>query len=177
MPRTDRKLSGPGAYYSFSIGTGANRDYATIADFLTAFDNTLVNIYGSEVVVTLHNDTGQDQWVIETGPITISIPSNVKTFSLTVDDDDWHKGDRSKGVVLKANTAFTGSGVLSITGGTYISWLIERLIIEGNNQGSGTSPCLIQVTSTNMTGHFQRGCVLQNLMLFGGDGTYTSARA
>ena len=164
--------------FEFSIGTGANRDYNSLTAFFAAFDNTLVNVPNSKVVVTCYNDTGADQWIAETSPLTVSSPTNCLEFVLTVDDDSWHKGDPSKGVALKFSSV-QGSSLLSIGAMNGAKLLVERLVIDANAQLGGDLylPAVVSITNGASTSYIPVPAnVFKNLIIRGGDGTANYSR-
>lgn len=101
-------LGGPTRIQKFTIGSGANRDYAECSDFTAAFTNTLIPENWTTVIVEFHNDTGTDEAVFET-PFSVTVPSNCDQLLVTVADDSWHKGDTTKGCVLKCVAGSTGT--------------------------------------------------------------------
>jgi hypothetical protein len=162
--------------FEFSIGTGANRDYNSLTAFFAAFDNTLINIPNSKVVVTCYNDTGADQWISDTSTVTVSCPTNCIDFVLTVDDDSWHKGQHDKGVAVKINS---GSGNVMLIGQVNgINFLIERLLLDANNQLNTLNAAVLAVSNGASTAYSPVSpSRLKNLYIRGGDGTPCSARA
>lgn len=172
--RKDRWLSAPGGFFYFTVGSAVSRDYASLASFISAFDNTLIDIPGSTVVVEMFNDTASDQLVIETGALAIACPTNVKEFSLTVSDDDWHKGDASKGIVIRRNVS--GGELFTIDGSSTSSFVVERLIFDGNNLCTSNGAGIIKVDGSVPSSWIGKGVVIQNCMVFGGNGTYSSGR-
>jgi hypothetical protein len=164
--------------FEFSIGTGADRDYNSLTAFFAAFDNTLVNLPNSKVVVTCYNDTGADQWIAETSPLTISCPTNCLEFVLTVDDDSWHKGNPSKGVALKFSSS-QATSVLSVGAMNGAKLLVERLVIDANNQIGNNiyEPSVVYVTNGASTSYSPVPAnVFKNVIIRGGDGTASNSR-
>ena len=164
--------------FEFSIGTDASRDYASLSAFFSAFDNTLVDLPKSRVIATCYNDTGTNQWIAETSPLTISCPTNCLEFVLTVDDDSWHKGDPSKGVALKFAATQTTS-VLSVGIMNNAKLLVERLVVDANAQIGGNAyvPSLVSVGNGASTAYSPVPAnVFKNIIIRGGDGTASYAR-
>lgn len=123
--------------YEFSIGSGEGRDYSSLTDFFADFDDTLINIPKSRVIVTCHNDTGTDEAVIEDvstpSGLYITNPSNCEEFILTVADDSWHKGEFGKGCVIRASAPYYYLVNMWQNSGKCRYW-IERLALDGNGQ-------------------------------------------
>lgn len=164
--------------FEFSIGTDAARDYASLSAFFAAFDNTLVDLPKSRVIATCYNDTGTNQWIAETSPLTISSPTNCIEFVLTVDDDDWHKGDPSKGVALKFSSV-QGSSLLSIGAMNSAKLLVERLVLDTNALlGLNTyTPAVVSVSNGASIQYIPVPAnVFKNLIIRGGDGTANDSR-
>ncbi len=164
--------------FEFSIGTDASRDYASLSAFFSAFDNTLVDLPKSRVIATCYNDTGADQWIAETSPLTVSSPTNCIDFVLTVDDDSWHKGDSSKGVALKFSSV-QGSSLLSIGAMNGAKLLIERLVIDANAQLGGNTyrPSVVSITNSASTSYIPVPAnAFKNLIIRGGGGTANYSR-
>lgn len=163
--------------YLFTIGTASNRDFASLSDFTAAFDNTLIDLPYSKVIVTCHNDTGTDEWVMDTNNVTIQTPTNCYEFVLTVADDSWHKGEYGKGVVLRRNSTPAGYDTFLAIGcdfgGTKL--LIERLFIDINGYAL-QSAAGINFASTTNTGQTVKFNVVKNCIIRGTDGTYCGAR-
>ena len=119
----------PGPIVKFTIGADPGRDYAECSDFTAAFDNTLIPDPQTSVIVEFHNDSGTDQAAFTT-PFTISsMPTNVGAFLVTVADDDWHKGDPTKGCALKL-AATSSTSLMSIAG--TCPKKVERLVFNSN---------------------------------------------
>ena len=150
--------------FEFSIGSGADRDYNSLSAFVAAFDNTLINIPNSKVIVTCYNDTGADQAVIETTTnISFNPPSNCRELIITVDDDSWHKGDFGKGCVIRASGGY--SNLLNISNTSSKKIVLERLVIDGDAQSlTNGSQNLIYTSNAP-------GLELKDLLIQGSDGT------
>lgn len=150
--------------FEFSIGTAAGRDYNSLTAFFAAFDNTLVNVPNSKVIVTCYNDTGADQAVIETTTnLYINPPSNCRELVVTVDDDSWHKGDFGKGCVIRASGGYTN--LLNISNTSSKKIVLERLVIDGDAQSlTNSSQNLINTSNAP-------GLELKDLLIQGSDGT------
>ena len=131
-----RDLSGK-AVFEFSIGAASHRDYANLSAFFADFDNTLIDVPASRVIVVCYNDTGNDEAVIEdvttASGLYITNPSNCEEFILTVDDDSWHKGEFGKGCVIRASVPYYYLVNMWQNTGR-CRYLIERLVIDGNGQ-------------------------------------------
>ena len=150
--------------FEFSIGSGADRDYNSLSAFVAAFDNTLINIPNSKVIVTCYNDTGADQAVIETTTnISFNPPSNCRELIITVDDDSWHKGDFGKGCVIRASGGYTN--LLNISNTSSKKIVLERLVIDGDAQ-SLTNSAQNLISTSNAP-----GLELKDLLIQGSDGT------
>lgn len=163
--------------YLFTIGTASNRDFASLSDFTAAFDNTLIDLPYSKVIVTCHNDTGTDEWVMDTDNVVIQTPTNCYEFVLTVADDSWHKGEYGKGVVLRRNSYPAGYDYLLNIGSdaNICQILIERLVVDINGyavQSAGG----INFSSTTGTGQSVKFNRVKNCIVRGTDGTYCGAR-
>ena len=150
--------------FEFSIGSGADRDYNSLTAFFADFDNTLVNVPNSKVIVTCYNDTGADQAVIETTTnISVNPPSNCRELIITVDDDSWHKGDFGKGCVIRASGGYTN--LLNISNTSSKKIVLERLVIDGDAQ-SLTNSAQNLINTSNAP-----GLELKDLLIQGSDGT------
>jgi hypothetical protein len=150
--------------FEFSIGSGADRDYNSLSAFVAAFDNTLINIPNSKVIVTCYNDTGADQAVIETTTnISFNPPSNCRELIVTVHDDSWHKGDFGKGCVIRASGGYTN--LLNISNTSSKKIVLERLVIDGDAQ-SLTNSAQNLISTSNAP-----GLELKDLLIQGSDGT------
>ena len=150
--------------FEFSIGTAAGRDYNSLTAFFADFDNTLVNVPNSKVIVTCYNDTGADQAVIETTTnISVNPPSNCRELIITVDDDSWHKGDFGKGCVIRASGGYTN--LLNISSTSSKKIVLERLVIDGDAQ-SLTNSVQNLISTSNAP-----GLELKDLLIQGSDGT------
>ena len=163
--------------FEFSIGTGADRDYNSLTAFFAAFDNTLVNIPNSKVIVTCYNDTGADQWISDTSTVTVSCPTNCIDFVLTVDDGSWHKGQYGKGVTIKLNSY----NQFVLVAGTMNNsrFLIERLSLDANNQfnTNTVADSVVFVSNSASTNYIPiPENRLRDLYVRGGDGTAFSSR-
>jgi hypothetical protein len=164
-------------YYQFEIGSAEGRDYANLSDFFAAFDNTLIDQPLSQVVVVCHNDTDQDECVIEsTTGLTISAPTNVLKLTITVADDSWHKGEFGKGCVIRASGGYSTLVYLGVNLDT--DFVMERLVIDGDNQFSGNAsgPTLLYLRdqANGPNGHAM--CRVKDLILRGTDGSYLNVR-
>jgi len=163
--------------FEFSIGTAAGRDYNSLTAFFAAFDNTLVDLPNSKVIVTCYNDTGADQWISDTSTVTVSCPTNCIDFVLTVDDDSWHKGQYGKGVTIKLNSY----NQYVLVAGTMNNsrFLIERLSLDANNQFNTNTvvDSVVFVSSSASTNYIPiPENRLRDLYVRGGDGTAFSSR-
>ena len=131
-----RDLSGK-AVFEFSIGAASHRDYANLSAFFADFDNTLIDVPASRVIVVCYNDTDNDEAVIEdvttASGLYITNPSNCEEFILTVDDDSWHKGEFGKGCVIRASVPYYYLVNMWQNTGK-CRYLIERLALDGNGQ-------------------------------------------
>ena len=158
--------SGPCRVQKITIGSDASRDFAECSDFTAAFDNTLVPQNWTTVVVEFHNDTGTDEAVFET-PFIVTVPSNCDNFIVTVADDSWHKGDPTKGCVLKC---VAGSTSTRMSIGGSMSKRIERLRFDTDglftSQGSGI---IGQPTSVNANNPLEQW--YDQLIVTGGSST------
>ena len=157
--------------FEFHIGVGPDRDFATLTDFFAAFDNTLIDVINSKVVVICHNDTGNDEAVeLLSSQLFMENPTNCTDLVITVDDDSWHKGEFGKGYVLRANYGYSNTGLIHV-GTRTCRFLMERLVIDGNAQNAvSTQQILIYNSYTNATlpSYFVR---YHNLLIQGSDGT------
>lgn len=164
-------------YYQFEIGSAEGRDYANLSDFFAAFDNTLIDQPLSQVVVVCHNDTGQDECVIEsTTGLTISAPTNVLKLTITVADDSWHKGEFGKGCVIRASGGYSTLVYLGVNLDT--DFVMERLVIDGDSQfatnASGPTLLYLRDQASGPNGHAM--CRVKDLILRGTDGSYLNVR-
>lgn len=163
--------------FKFSIGSGEGRDFSSLSAFASAFDNTLIDLNYAKVVVTCHNDTGTDEWVMDTNNVSIQTPTNCFEFVLTVADDSWHKGEYGKGVVLRRNSTPAGYDTFLAIGcdfgGTKL--LIERLFIDINGYALQSAAGIVFASTTN-TGQTVKFNVVRDCVIRGTDGTYCGAR-
>lgn len=165
--------------FEFSIGTGADRDYNSLTAFFAAFDNTLVDLPNSKVIVTCYNDTGADQWISDTSTVTASCPTNCIDFLLTVDDDSWHKGQYGKGVMIKLNSSSQYALYINpvYNGGIFS---VERLSVDANNQfnQNGNFRSVVYVGPLASTTYQPiPPYKLKDLYVRGGDGTPFNCRS
>jgi hypothetical protein len=168
----------PNPFYRFDIGSGEGRDYASLTDFHAAYSNTLIDQPKSVVKVVVHNDTNNNEWVVDKTLSWTNTASNVDHLIITVDDDDWHKGREGYGVVIRPDAAT--SGVVSLGPACILTF--ERFMIDCDNQLTNNSTALsitnAQPLILSVGGTAIHGTRLKDLMVRGGDGTYnTTARA
>ena len=161
--------------FEFHIGSGAGRDYATLTDFFAAFDNTLIDVNASTVLVTCHNDTDNDEYVVaSTNSLLISAPSNCIKLIITCADDSWHKGEFGKGCVIRASGPY---GYLVQISDFYCEITLKRLVIDGDSQFTNyaTRPVLIGVIDypDTVVGF---GINLDSLIVRGTDGSEIDTR-